>query len=387
MGDQSEELYAGREQTFVKHFILQRYLERFAHIVASGFDTITYVDCFAGPWQERSANLADTSFSIAIRELKKAKKTHKEISGRNICLRCFFIEKDREAYGRLREFFAKETDVTVETHNGEFETAIPQILTFIKGGGSSNIPFIFVDPTGWTGFPLERIAPLLQLQPVEVLINFMTGDIRRFVGLKDTEDGINKLFGRDDVADRVAGLLGEDRDDALVEIYSEVVMSTGRFKFVLPAIILEPLDNRTRFHLIYCTRNDRGIEVFKKTEELAMSRMEEARATAYKRKREQAGQGYLLGGTESDTSLYYGRLRDRYTKRAFQRLELYISERKSASYDEAWLEAVKFPLTWEKDLRTWIADMKSKDVLRVEGMKPREKVPKRMSGVRLTWMR
>ena len=38
------EIYAGREQTLVKHFILQKYLERFAHIVGSKWDVLTYVD-------------------------------------------------------------------------------------------------------------------------------------------------------------------------------------------------------------------------------------------------------------------------------------------------------------------------------------------------------
>lgn len=44
----NEETYRGREQTLVKHFILRQYLKRFAHIVGSHWDSITYVDCFAG---------------------------------------------------------------------------------------------------------------------------------------------------------------------------------------------------------------------------------------------------------------------------------------------------------------------------------------------------
>jgi len=37
----TEELYVGREQTRVKHFIVQKYLERFAHIVGARWDTLT----------------------------------------------------------------------------------------------------------------------------------------------------------------------------------------------------------------------------------------------------------------------------------------------------------------------------------------------------------
>ncbi len=42
-------LYKGREQTYVKHYILEEYLGRFAHIIGWYWQTIAYVDCFSGP--------------------------------------------------------------------------------------------------------------------------------------------------------------------------------------------------------------------------------------------------------------------------------------------------------------------------------------------------
>ncbi|GEM_PF-3928594 len=48
-----DDLYVGREQTLVKHTILRAYLRRFAIIVGSWADSITYVHCFSGPWRER----------------------------------------------------------------------------------------------------------------------------------------------------------------------------------------------------------------------------------------------------------------------------------------------------------------------------------------------
>ncbi len=66
-----EELYAGREQTLVKHFIFGKYLQRFAHIVGFKWSSITYVDGFSGPWNARSTEYRDSSFSIALEELRK----------------------------------------------------------------------------------------------------------------------------------------------------------------------------------------------------------------------------------------------------------------------------------------------------------------------------
>jgi hypothetical protein len=53
----NDDLYIGREQTLVKHIILKHYLERFAIIVGWHWDTLTYVDCFSGPWNVQSDDL------------------------------------------------------------------------------------------------------------------------------------------------------------------------------------------------------------------------------------------------------------------------------------------------------------------------------------------
>jgi three-Cys-motif partner protein len=66
-------LYEGREQTLIKHFLFGKYLERFAIIVGSWADAITYVDGFSGPWNTRSSKLEDSSFAIALAELRKAR--------------------------------------------------------------------------------------------------------------------------------------------------------------------------------------------------------------------------------------------------------------------------------------------------------------------------
>lgn len=174
------DLYAGREQTLVKHLILAKYLERFAHIIGFQWNSITYVDCFSGPWSVRSEELKDSSFSIALEELRKARETHLA-KGKDVKLRCFFLEKDPAAYDRLKQFADQIHDAEIETRNDELEASINAILAFVKRGGRETFPFIFIDPTGWTGFALRRIAPLLKLDPGEVLINFITGHIKRFI--------------------------------------------------------------------------------------------------------------------------------------------------------------------------------------------------------------
>ena len=80
----TNEDYAGREQSQVKHYILQHYLERFAHIIGSKWTTITYVDCFSGPWESQTKDHSDTSFAIALQELRKAVRPGRPRANRSI---------------------------------------------------------------------------------------------------------------------------------------------------------------------------------------------------------------------------------------------------------------------------------------------------------------
>jgi three-Cys-motif partner protein len=172
----NDSLYEGREQTLVKHFILRNYLFRLAIIVGSWRKAINYIDCFSGPWNVRGENYEDSSFGIALAELRKARGT---LAARSIALklRCFFLEQDPNAFLKLSAFGEKATDVEVVTNNKRLEDAVEDILTFHRRA-VSGFPFIFIDPTGWTGFPLNTIRPLLNLKPGEVLINFMTWHAR-----------------------------------------------------------------------------------------------------------------------------------------------------------------------------------------------------------------
>ena len=57
--------YAGREQSYVKHVFLERYLEALIFKTASVYNHIVYVDGFAGPWQSANEKFEDTSASAS----------------------------------------------------------------------------------------------------------------------------------------------------------------------------------------------------------------------------------------------------------------------------------------------------------------------------------
>ena len=386
------DLYARREQTLVKHIILKYYLERFAIIVGSHWDALTYVDCFSGPWKVKSEKLEDSSFAIALEQLRKARDLHRKQTGKTLKLRCFFLEKVPSAYAKLKQFASQQDDVIIETKNKKLEDAIQDILNFVQNGGPKSFPFIFIDPKGWSGFALETITPLLKLNPVEVLITFMTEHIRRFIEWpqKQNQKSFIELFGSGEFKDKLKGLDEKDREDAIVTTYSECVKRVGAFGYTSSAIVLHPEKNRTHFHLIYATRDRKGIKVFKEAEKKAMPVMEKARGEAQKREREERVGYSQLGlsfgnSTTQDLSAYFLYLRNRYTSRARDAVLLLIQAETQFTYDEAWSSAMTFPLTWESDLKDWIRKWKQDGQLEIVGMKVRQHVPQLGENIRLVW--
>lgn len=385
------DLYTGREQTLVKHFILRNYLERFAIIVGSHWNTLTYIDCFSGPWQVQSEEFKDSSFAIALEQLRKARKVHKGQTGRTLNLRCFFLEKTPSAYKTLKHFTDQINDVVIETKNKKLENAIQDILKFIKEGGPTSFPFIFIDPKGWSGFAMETIAPLLRLNPGEVMINFMTEHIRRFIESpqKQTQESFMKLFGSDRFKDKLKGLEEEDREDAIVTEYSECVKRVGEYRYTSSAIVLHPKKNRTHFHLIYATRDPKGIQVFKEAEKRAMPVMERTRDEAQKREREErTGQtelGLFSGAVPQDPSAHFRFLRERYVSRARAAVLDLVQTKQQLIYEEAWSSAMTFPLTLESDLKDWIREWEQDGRLETTGMKARQHVPQLGQNICLVW--
>lgn len=384
------ELYAGREQTLVKHTILRSYIDRFAHIVGSFWNAITYVDCFSGPWNVQSGELRDSSFHIALEELRKAKAHLREALGRDFALRCFFLERDPDAYRQLDQFARSVTDAEIATKNAALEDSVADILAFVSSRQNDAFPFIFVDPTGWTGFAMTTIAPLLRLHPGEVLINFMTGHILRFAEHSDPaiRQGFDDLFGSSDFRRRIADLAGQDREDELVRSYCDAVRAAGGYDYVCPAIVLHPENDRTHFHLIYATRKGKGVEVFKQVEKKAMELMERARGEAQQRSRvRSSGQAELFAAGQMHDARHYDGLRERYLAAARLGVEQLLHARRAISYDEAWITALSHPLVWDSDVKAWIADWRKAGKVAIIGMKPGERAPKREAGHQLHWRR
>lgn len=363
--------YRGREQTFIKHVILKRYLERVAWKILWSQPEFVFIDGFSGPWASKSSAYEDTSFGIAMRLLRHVRDELKGKYGRDRRVRCIFVEKGASAFGRLSQAVKAAPDIEARAIRGRFEDRVDEVLSSIGNA----FALISIDPKGWT-FDLRRLAPLLRHQRSEVIISFMFEHINRF--LDDSRPEIRASyvlpFGDPNWRSRFDALRasGLSREDAALELFREQLKTTGAFNYVLSARIQRPTADRSHFYLVYGTRNSKGLVEFRSVEKKAMEVEELARIDAKHRKRaSQSRQGLL--DLYSPRPLLELRLPDIEKAQSWLRQQLSLS--RSFSYAKALAGVLeRFSLT-ETELKDLLVVMRDQGQVILNGMGARQRKP------------
>jgi three-Cys-motif partner protein len=367
--------YVDREQTFAKHLLLEFYLETLAYHILSFRDEFVYVDGFSGPWESKDAGYADTSFAIAIRKLSEVKEGAKRF-GKPKRIRCLFIEKDPQTFAKLQAFVekTKPNRIEIDLLNGDFEDLIEPIQKFI----GSSFAFIFIDPTGWTGYAFEKIKPLFQSKG-EFLINFMYNYIRRFIedNRDNIKDGFERLFGGGNWETELGDLRqsGMSNEQAIVELYCRRLrsISTNQTWAVTYTPISHPVKDRSWFYLIYASTHFRGLEKFHEIEEKALKHYGEIRQQSiHEKKTAKTGQTSLFGhAIEKPTTYPLDRLQQESLRlgpeKILERLEL----RGHRKYSELAFEILQMPLVNGKLLKAWLIELRDKGTIALDGLLPK----------------
>lgn len=366
MIDLNDQAYFEREQSAVKQYILREYLLPFALIIGT-FSDIAYVDCCAGPWESRTDNHVDTSFAGAVRALSEAKQIL-EKEGYHPQISCLFLEQNRRAYKHLADFCAATKEIDAVALLGDFTQKISGIKEFLRNHGQP-FPFFFVDPTGWSPIRIPIITPLLQIAPGEVLINFMTSHIRRFLSMENLD--FDALFGQGH-SHEIAKHHGQERDEAAVFAYASEVKKAGRFDYICTTVVPSPVKQQAHFHLIYGTRNWKGVEKFKEAEKRALKFAGHLRSQARERERERRTHQPLLkfGQSEESEERYLDMLRTRFLRLASDRILNEIHSGRDTSYGGLAALFLRRPLVWESDFRDLMVKLCSTGVIEIEGAVP-----------------
>jgi three-Cys-motif partner protein len=293
----SLEDYVGREQSYVKHVFLERYLETLVHKTASAYPHIVYMDGFAGPWQSANEKFEDTSFGIALGALRRARESWKK-NGRDVRMPAFLVERDPGAYARLAGVPARYPDIAIKTYGADFLEVLPTILRDIPGQAFA---FFLIDPEGWR-IPLRTLGPLLVRPHSEVIFNFMFDFINRAANIDEPVivSGLDELIPSgnwraklDEAESAGHGPVSPDERKAiLVGAFTESLATLGNYAYVAETTILRPLRDRPLYCLCYATRSPRGIEVFRDCQIKALEEQSKTRAaTKVKHATTSSGQG------------------------------------------------------------------------------------------------
>lgn len=352
-------LYAGREQAYVKHYLLEKYLTDWGYKVGSEWDGLVYVDGFAGPWGVTDPNCADSSFGIATDTLRRVASGLKE-RGRSLATRAILVEKSTKAYPELAAFGTarRAAGEDVQTIRGEFVANVPEIDRLIRATGANPFKFFLLDPKGWKDIPMSTLGSLLRDRSCEVLVNLMTSDITRFLNEESRANSYKALFGREEVLEVLRQIPKGTREQAecAVKEYCRSLKQICGFEYVSQAVVLEPNAEAIRYFLIYATHHHTGVEVFKSAEMKAAKIQDEARSEAAVRK---TRQGTLDFGDGFNRTPVVHELRAKYVQRARTKILeiLRTLRRPKLSYRDLYCEAMAFPLVTRYDLNNWLADM------------------------------
>ena len=228
---------------------------------------------------------------------------------------------------------------------------------------------------------MDNLRPLLRHPKGEVMINFMFDPINRFLSFKSpaNEESLDRLFGTPEWR-----LLRDkpDRESALVNLYVEQVRTAGSFLYATSTRILMPLPERTYFHLVYATRNPKGVEKFRDVEKQTFLEQHSVREKAQREHRERkSGQREIDFGSELSSRTRQAE-REEQLRRAEGRL-MSLLRMGPMRFETLQPCILELPLVWPSDLNKVLAQGRRSGRFEITGLGPRERAPKKDSIIRL----
>ena len=261
MSSISSTVWSLKPHTKAKHEILENYLKAWFPILSRYSGRIIYLDGFAGPGIYKGNE--DGSPVIALKTAKEHSLKHmfKEII-------FIFIEKNADRAAKLTEVLNErfpDLPKNIKYHiiGAEFAPTLEQVLQEIEKNDVQLAPtFAFLDPFGFSGFPMKLIGRMMEYNKCEVLISFMVNFVRRFND-ELREPSLNELFATEDWKTVRDIVNPEDRVRFLLNLYEQQFKTVGGAQFVR-SFGMTGEHNQPIYYLVFGTKHAKGLEVIKK---------------------------------------------------------------------------------------------------------------------------
>ena len=143
-----------------------------------------------------------------------------------------------------------------------FEEVMTEYLEKLEPLVASPPMFVFIDPFGWKGFPMETVRRILQLPRTEVFVNFMYEEINRFISVNRQSANFDALFGCHDWVEVIDEPDQRMRNEKLWSLYDHQLRSFAGAKYVR-SFEMRNDNNVVDYYLFYGTGHLLGLEKMK----------------------------------------------------------------------------------------------------------------------------
>lgn len=235
-----------------KLFYVERYVDIFTEGMKNRWPRRVYIDLFSGPGK---CVIEGTSREIPGSPLIALKYGFTD---------ALLNDKDPRATASLKrrtaEFPAIKSLVTTEDCNTAARMA-PSALQLDQPG---TLALAVVDPTAFQ-ISLASLEELTRGRRVDLIVTLMTGYLKRFLAEPAFPKDLDSFFGGPDwqglVDLRRSG--GKITFGALLDLYASKLRAIG-YAYVDHDINLLNSNEQTIYHLVFASKNDRGLDFFRK---------------------------------------------------------------------------------------------------------------------------
>lgn len=280
--------YQGREQSFIKHLFLNKYLESAAYKLFQGRSPIfNFVDAFAGPWRVSDTNrYSDASFSQAIETLETVRRSLLEMGRPGLKVRFRFCERNPASVAKLREFAAAKPEFDIQVFSGPFEGNLDDIRAACRDG----FTFTFIDPTGWN-VESAKVFDFLRSLNGEFLFNFMAEEVNRHAGWEGVAASVGRFLADPAWKDTFEAMPEGSNEAKILQLLKAKMKEARVATYLTDMAIRKPREDRIKMRLILGTHSGFGVEVFRTVQEKVEK---EAVRTRHAIKTEESGQSQLF---------------------------------------------------------------------------------------------
>jgi hypothetical protein len=168
-----------------------------------------------------------------------------------------------------------------------------------------------------------------------------------------------------------------NREDAIVDYYKKCLKTHGNYEYITNTRILKPTQDRTYFHLIYCTRHPKGLETFKKIDARMQPKQQQIRQEAiYEKRYTRTRQSSLWGPELIDAEPIYIANRQRRITELKNLLDNLLREFGSFKYGFFRLKGLEIEMIYEKDIKELVLTALRKGAIAIPDWEPSQRAPK-----------